>query len=127
MWLVILLLISVAFIIISTSKLKWHPFFSLLVAALGYGAFSGTMSLEEVVKAVNSGFGNTIGFIGIVILAGSIIGTFLEKSGGAITLAEGALRIVGKKNVPLALSIIGYIISIPVELYISGLSFIPDS
>jgi len=72
------------------------------------------MSLEEVVKSVNTGFGNTIGFIGIVILAGSIIGKFLEKSGGAFTLAGGTLKIVGKKNVPLALSIIGSIISVPV-------------
>jgi GntP family gluconate:H+ symporter len=114
MWLIILLFISIAFIILTTSKLKWHPFLSLLVAAIGYGALSGTMSLEEVVKSVNSGFGNTVGFIGIVILAGSIIGTFLEKSGGAYTLAGGTLKIVGKKNVPLALSIIGYIVSIPV-------------
>lgn len=114
MWLVILLFLSVVFIIFTTSKLKWHPFFSLLSAAIGYGALSGTMTLEEVVKSINSGFGNTIGFIGIVILAGSIIGTFLEKSGGAVTLAGGTLKIVGNKNVPLALSIIGYIISIPV-------------
>ena len=79
MWLIILLFISVAFIIITTSKLKWHPFFSLLITAFGYGGLSGTMSLEEVVKSVNSGFGNTMGFIGIVILAGSIIGNFLKN------------------------------------------------
>ena len=114
MLLIILLFISIAFIIFTTSKLKWHPFLSLLIAALGYGALSGTMSLEEVVQSVNSGFGNTIGYIGIVIVAGSIIGTFLEKSGGAFTLAGSTLKIVGKKNVPLALSIIGYIVSIPV-------------
>ena len=114
MWLIILLFISVAFIIITTAKLKWHPFFSLLIAAFGYGGLSGTLSLDEVVKSVNSGFGNTIGFIGIVILAGSIIGKFLEKSGGAFTLAGNVLKIVGKRNVPLALSIIGYIVSIPV-------------
>ncbi len=114
MWLIILLFLSIAFIIFTTSKLKWHPLFSLLSAAIGYGAFSGTMSLEEVVISINTGFGNTIGFIGIVILAGSIIGKFLEKSGGAVTLAGSTLKVVGKKNVPLALIIIGYIISIPV-------------
>jgi GntP family gluconate:H+ symporter len=72
------------------------------------------MSLNDIVLAVNGGFGNTIGYIGIVILAGSIIGKFLEKSGGAFKLATGALKIVGKKNMPLALSIVGYIVSIPV-------------
>ncbi len=114
MRLILLLVAAIAFIVFSTSRLRWHPFLALLTAAIGYGAFSGSMSLEEVVKSVNSGFGNTVGFIGIVIIAGSVIGTFLEKSGGAQTLAASTLKIVGKKNVPLALSIIGYIISIPV-------------
>lgn len=114
MWLIILLFISVAFIIYSTARLKWHPFFSLLITALGYGLLSGSMTLEEVLKSVNTGFGNTAGFIGIVILAGSIIGKFLEKTGGAFALADGTLKIVGKKNVPLGLSIIGYLVSIPV-------------
>lgn len=114
MKLIVLLFISIAFIIYTSSKLKWHPVLSLLAAAFGYGALSGTLSLDEVVKSVNTGFGNTIGYIGIVILAGSIIGKFLEKSGGAFTLAESTLKSVGKKNIPLALIIIGYILSIPV-------------
>lgn len=114
MWLIILLFISIAFIIVSTSVLKWHPFLSLLIAAFGFGILSGTMSMMDVVHAVNSGFGNTIGYIGIVILAGSIIGKFLEMSGGAFKLATGVLKIVGKKNIPLAMSMVGYIVSIPV-------------
>jgi GntP family gluconate:H+ symporter len=114
MWLVILLLLSVVFIIVATTKLKLHPFLALLVSAFGYGIFCGKMSLVDVVKSVNSGFGGTIGYIGIVILAGSVIGIFLEKSGGAFKLAESTLKLVGRKNVPLAMSIIGYIVSIPV-------------
>jgi GntP family gluconate:H+ symporter len=114
MWLIILLFLSVGFIILSTSVLKWHPFLSLVLAALGFGVLSGKMSLTEVVDAVNSGFGNTIGYIGIVILAGSIIGKFLEMSGGAFKLASGALKVVGRKNIPLAMSFVGYVVSIPV-------------
>lgn len=114
MWLIILLLLSIAFIIVSTTILKWHPFLSLILVALGFGVFSGKLTLTEVVDAVNNGFGSTIGYIGIVILAGSIIGKFLEMSGGALKLASGALKIVGKKNIPLAMSIVGYIVSIPV-------------
>jgi gluconate:H+ symporter, GntP family len=114
MWLILLLFLSIAFIIVSTSVLKWHPFLSLLAAAFGYGILSGTMSLTQVVNSINTGFGNTVGFIGIVILAGSIIGKFLEKSGGAFQLANGVLKAVGKKNVPLAMAVLGYIVSIPV-------------
>ncbi len=72
------------------------------------------MPLDKVVKSVNDGFGGTIGYIGIVIILGSMIGAFLEKSGGAWRLAEGILKITGKKNVPLTMSIMGYVVSIPV-------------
>jgi len=114
MWLILLLVISILFIILTTSRLRWHPFFALLMAALGFGLLSGTMNPVAVINSINTGFGNTIGYIGIVILAGSIIGKFLEKTGGAFRIAHSALKLTGKKNVPLALSIVGYIVSIPV-------------
>ncbi len=114
MWLMILLLLTIVFIIVATTRLKLHPFLALLIAAFGYGLLCGKMSPQEVVESVNAGFGGTIGYIGIVILAGSVIGTFLEKSGGAVRLAQRILQLVGHKNVPLAMGIIGYIVSIPV-------------
>ena len=110
---IILLLLSVIFIIVSTVQFKLHPFLALLFATIFYGLFSG-IPLENLMNAVTKGFGNTIGSIGIVIVAGTIIGTFLEKSAGAFRLAESILRFTGKKNVPLAMGIIGYIVSIPV-------------
>ena len=114
MWLLALLGLSIVFIVLTTTRLKLHPFLALLLAAFGYGILSGRMPLAEVVNSVNAGFGGTIGAIGIVILAGSIIGIFLEKSGGAYALAERTVWVVGQKNVPLAMGIIGYIVSIPV-------------
>ncbi|AFZ32593.1 putative D-glycerate permease [Gloeocapsa sp. PCC 7428] len=112
-WLIILLLISVAFIVFSTTKLKLHPFLALIFAALGFGILAG-MPLDEVVESVSDGFGRTLGSIGIVIVAGIILGTFLEKSGGAFTLADSVLKLTKRKNVPLAMAIIGYIVAIPV-------------
>ena len=114
MWLLILLVLAVVFIIVATAKFDLHPFLTLLIAALGYGILCGTLSLEDVVRSINEGFGGTVGYIGIVVLAGVVIGTFLEKSGGAYKLAESTLKVVGSKNVPLAMGVIGYIVGIPV-------------
>ena len=113
MWLLLLLVLAIAFIVLATTILKLHPFLALLITAFGFGILSG-MPLPDVVKSVNDGFGGTIGYIGIVILAGSIIGTFLEKSGGAYQLATSILRLTGEKNVPLAMGSVGYVVSIPV-------------
>jgi len=113
MLLIIVLVLSILFIIGSSTKLKLHPFLALLIAAIGFGLFTG-MPLPTIAQSINDGFGGTIGYIGIVIIAGTIIGTFLEFSGGAYTLADRILKIIGERKVPLAMSIIGYFVSIPV-------------
>ena len=107
------LILAIAFIVLSTAKFKLHPFLALILAAIGYGLCSG-MPLSDIVKSVNNGFGNTVGSIGIVIIAGCIIGTFLEKSGGAYVMAKGVMSLTGEKRVPLAMLLLGYFISIPV-------------
>ena len=113
MWLIVLLLVSVLLIVVSTSRYRFHPFLALLFVAIFFGLLSG-MPLDSIVASINEGFGNTIGQIGIVIIAGVIIGTFLEQSGGAYAMANRVLKITGKKQVPLTMSIIGYFVSIPV-------------
>jgi GntP family gluconate:H+ symporter len=110
---IIYLIISIVLIILLSAKLKIHPFIVLFLVAIFYGLFAG-MSLDQIVISVNQGFGETLGKIGLIIVLGVIIGAFLENSGAAYTLAEKVLKIVGGKRVPIAMGIIGYIISIPV-------------
>ena len=109
----ILLLLVMVFVVLATSKFHMHPFLVLLLAAIFMGLFSGLGS-DALIKAIAEGFGGTLKDIGIVIACGTIIGTFLEKSGGAKKMAETVLSVVGEKNSPLAMSITGYIVSIPV-------------
>lgn len=113
MILLLLLVLSVAFIVVATAKFDLHAFLALIAAALLYGVLAG-MPLLEIVEAIQDGFGGTIGAIGIVIIAGTIIGAFLEKSGGAFSIAEAVLRRVGDRHVPLTMSLVGYVVSIPV-------------
>ena len=110
---ILLLLLSVAFIVLSTTRFNLHPFLALLFAAIFFGLLSG-MPLSAVATAIQTGFGNTLGSIGILIIAGTIIGVFLEKSGGAFALAERLLRLIGQKNVSTAMALIGWVVAIPV-------------
>ncbi len=109
----ILLIIVIAAIVISTTKFRLHPFLSLLLAALAMG-FSDGLDAQVVVGKMSEGFGGTLKSIGIVIAFGTIIGTFLERSGGAHTMATAILKLVGEKRAPFAMSLTGFIVSIPV-------------
>ncbi len=109
----IYLVIAIAIIIYLTAKYHMNAFVVLLVVAFLYGLFAG-MPLPDIVKTIRNGFGGTLGYIGIVIVAGTIIGTILEKTGAALAMTNAILKIVGKERSPLAMSIAGYVVSIPV-------------
>ena len=111
--LIVVLIGAIGFIIFATAILKLHPFLSLLLATFGVGLIVG-MPLMQIIDAINRGFGGLMASIGLIIVFGTIIGTILEKSGGAITMADVVLRTLGKKRPTLAMSLIGAIVSIPV-------------
>ncbi|KFZ38090.1 gluconate transporter [Shewanella mangrovi] len=113
MSLVLILLGVIIFIVIATSKLKLHPFLTLLLAAF-IGAFAFGLPAKDIAKTISNGFGGILGYIGLVIVLGTIIGTILEKSGAAITMADTVIKLIGKRFPTLTMSIIGYIVSIPV-------------
>lgn len=103
----------VALIIFCSLRLKWHPVFSLLTAALLGGLALG-LSPEELSKTIAAGFGSTLGSIGLVIALGTVIGHYLEQTGGTRYIADKLLQWTGPKRAPWALNIAGFVISIPV-------------
>jgi len=110
---ILYILLSIAAIILLITKLKLHPFLSLLLVSIVLGLVSG-MNTDLIITSIQEGFGGTLGKIGLVIILGVIIGAFLEHSGGALVLANKILSVTGSKRVSTAMGIIGYIISIPV-------------
>lgn len=108
-----LIIISVIVMVIAISKFNMHPFLVLTVIALLVGLAAGEEA-SVVIDTVKSGFGSILTSIGIVILCGTIIGTILEKTGAALTMANSILKIVGKKNSTLAIGVMGYVTGIPV-------------
>jgi len=113
MVILIALVIVVILMVIAATKFNFHPFLSLLFAAIVMG-FIGGLNEAEVTSTLMDGFGKTLGSIGIIIAFGTIIGAYLEKSGGARTLANWVLKIIGTKRSALAMNLTGFIVSIPV-------------
>jgi len=109
----ILLLIAVIIIIFATGKWKINAFVVLIMISFIYGLCIGLPAVD-VIKAIKDGFGGTLASIGIVIIAGTIMGYILEKTGAALSMTKAILKIVGKDQAPLAMNIAGYITSIPV-------------
>lgn len=108
-----LIILSVVGMVIAISKFHMHPFIVMTVIAILVGLIWG-IEPATVVDTVKSGFGSIMTSIGIVILCGTIIGTILEKTGAALTMANTILKVVGKKNSTVAIGAMGYVTGIPV-------------
>ena len=115
-----MIIAAVVLMVIAISKLKMHPFIVMLVIALLVGLIWGAiypdsgLTPKEVVNQVKNGFGSIMTSIGIVILCGTIIGTILEKTGAALTMANAILKLVGVKTSVVAIGAMGYVTGIPV-------------
>ncbi|WP_299495001.1 GntP family permease [uncultured Shewanella sp.] len=113
MSLVLILIFVIIFIIVASSTFKLHPFLTLILASF-LTAFACGLPAENIAETISQGFGGILSYIGLVIVLGTIIGTILEKSGAAITMADVVIRLLGQRYPTLTLSIIGYLVSIPV-------------
>lgn len=111
--LIIAFVIAIALMIYAISKLKIHPFLSIMTISLIFALVAG-IPLTEIPDVIGTGFSNTFKSIGIVIILGALIGTLLEKTGAALKMADVVVRAVGKKRPELAMLIMGWIVSIPV-------------
>lgn len=111
--LIITFVIAIVLMILAISKLKIHPFLSIMGISLLL-AFAAGIPLAKIPSVIGAGFSGTFSGIGIVIILGALIGTILEKTGAALKLSDMVVKMVGKKNPELAVLIMGWIVSIPV-------------
>jgi len=113
MYIIIALILVIALLIFTTTKIKIHPFITLLFSAVLMG-FIGGLDGNTVITKLTEGFGSTLKSIGIIIAFGTIIGSYLEHSGGAAAMATAVLKIVGERKSALAIHITGFIVSMAV-------------
>ncbi|MCE7728633.1 D-serine transporter DsdX [Vibrio campbellii] len=69
-------------IVFAIVKFKLHPFLALLLTSFYVGGMMGMQPLE-MVSAIESGIGGTLGFLAVVIGLGTILGKMMEVSGAA--------------------------------------------
>ena len=115
----ILLVLSIVLLMVLIMKVKLHPTFSLFASALVMGLVMGVFEPEgftfsEVLSKITSGFGGTLGSMGIPIMLGAILAMGVQDTGAAKVIANFFIKLFRGKNLELAPALTAYIVSIPV-------------
>ncbi len=105
--------LGITLLIFMMLKTKVHPFLAMIICASITGLVGG-MPAGDVVNSITTGFGNTLGSIGIIIGFGVMMGEIFEVSGAAKKMAQIFVEKLGKGREELALAITGFLVSIPI-------------
>ncbi len=111
--LIVAFVIAVVIMILAISKLKVHPFLSIMGVSLLL-ALVAIPDITTIADVIGAGFSGTFTSIGIVIILGALVGLLLEKTGAALKMADCVVKLVAKKHPEAAMLIMGWIVSIPV-------------
>lgn len=121
------LLIGIALLIFLVLKTKIQAFLALILCTVVVGVIGGMPLLNmayvgadgvsrtgSVINSLTSGFGGTLGNIGIIIGFGVMMGQIFEATGAAKRMAYTFLRFFGRGREEEALAFTGFLVSIPI-------------
>src|SRR5471030_2247342 len=117
-------LVTIVGLILLITHLKVHPFVALTVAAGFLGLTSG-MPVDKVMKSFQDGFGGVLGFVGIILGLGTMLGKLMADSGGADQIAQTLIRMFGKQRVHWAMMFSAFLVGIPLFFEIGFVLLIP--
>jgi len=115
--------IGIAIVVVLIVVVKLHAFLALTISALFVGIASG-IALDGVIGSFEDGVGGVLGYVGILIGLGAMLGKLLADSGGADVVVDTILR--GKPaTLPWKMALIAGIIGIPMFFEIGLVLLIP--
>jgi gluconate transporter len=111
--LILLTAASIAFLLFLILVLKLHAFVGLLITAMALGLSAG-MPPDKVLRSIQTGFGEALGFVAVVIGLGTMIGRYLEHSGGGRALADWLLSKFGPDRAAWAMLVAAFLVGLPI-------------
>ncbi|MGF6766657.1 MULTISPECIES: GntP family permease [Paraburkholderia] len=122
--LLIYAVVAIAALILLITRYKVYPFLVLIIVSLLLGLVAG-MPMGTIVKSFETGNGNTLGHIAIVVGLGTMLGKMMAESGGAERIATTLIDKFGEKHIHWAMMVVAIIVGLPVFFEVGFVLLIP--
>jgi len=116
--------VAIVALVVLIARYKLNPFVTLVVVSLALGVSVG-MPMGGIVKAFETGVGNTLGHIALVVALGTMLGKMMAESGGAERIAHTVIAAFGERRVHWAMAVIAFIVGIPVFFEVGFVLLVP--
>jgi len=92
----IILFSGILLLVLLIAWLKLNAFLAFLVVSLGIGLANG-QSIQAVTASVQSGMGDILGSLLVILVLGAMLGKLIADYGAAQRIASGLMNVFGKK------------------------------
>jgi len=116
--------LGIAVLLFLVLRQKMPAFLALLLVSLLVGLMTG-MGPMDVINAIKSGMGGTLGFVAVVVGLGAMFGAMLEHAGGLEAISSRLLKRFGDDKASWALGLVGFLVAIPVFFDVAFIMLVP--
>lgn len=120
--LIVILGILLLFLLIA--RVKLNAFIAFIIICVFVGVLQG-MELGSIVLAIQTGMGNTLGFLVLILGLGAMLGKLVADSGAAQRITSNLVSAFGIKYVQWAVVLAGFIVGIPMFYSVGFVILIP--
>ena len=103
---------------------RLNAFIAFILVTIGIGTAQG-MPLDTIVKSIETGIGNTLGFLILILGLGAMLGKLVAESGAAQQITNGLIRIFGVNNTKVAVMLTGFIVGITMFYSVGFVILVP--
>ncbi len=90
---------------------RLNAFIAFIIVSIAIGIGQG-MPLDTLLSSIETGIGNTLGFLVMILGLGAMLGKLVAESGAAQQITNGLIRIFGVKHTKTAVMLTGFIVGI---------------
>src|SRR5664279_1710664 len=120
----LILLTGTVVLILLMTWAKLNAFLSFLLVSLGIGLANG-MSIGAVNHSVQTGMGDLLGSLLVILVIGAMLGKLIAEYGAAQRIVSAFMRWFGRKYLMWALVITAFIVGIPLFYGIGFVLMVP--
>jgi Gnt-I system high-affinity gluconate transporter len=120
----LIILLGIILLIFLITIVKLDTFISFVIVSIAVGLAEG-MKPDDLLKAVETGIGSTLGSLVMILGFGAMLGKLVAESGAAQRISSKLISLFGIKYIQWAMVITGFIVGIPMFYNVGFVILVP--
>ncbi|WP_286858944.1 gluconate:H+ symporter [Sphingobacterium sp. UBA7625] len=120
----IIVILGVALLLLLVTVVRLNTIFSLLITSVAVG-FAMNMNAVDILKSVETGVSSTMGQLALLLAFGSLLGKLMAEGGAAEKITTKLTAVFGRKNLPWAMVLTGFLVGIPLFYNVGFIVLVP--